>query len=137
MSVGTERLIPAGTALVAVVAAGFTHGVLQLLPEVSFSAHSWILLGMLIAVGILGTGLWCEIQPDGVGVVTAIGVIPLAVAAIWGGLWPAMTEWGTIGLVFPGQTPPVAWWASSTVKWLGLVAILGGGYYWLFRRSFY
>ena len=66
MSVGTERLIPVGTALVAVVAAAFTHGVLQLLPEVSFAAHAWMMLGVLIAVGILGTGLWCETQPDGI-----------------------------------------------------------------------
>lgn len=136
MSVGTEKLILVGTALVASVAAAFTHGVLQLLPEVSFTAHSWIMLGMLIAVGTLGLGLWCEAQPDGLGMFSAIGVIPLAVAAIWGGLWPAMTEWGAIGLAFPGQMPPVAWWASNAVKWLGLVAILGGGYYWMYRRNF-
>lgn len=134
MSLGTERLIPVGTALVAVVAAAFTHGVLQLMPEVSFTAHSWIMLGVLIAVGTLGLGLWCETQPDGLGIFSTTAVIPLAVAAIWGGLWPAMTEWGAIGLAFPGQTPPVAWWASSTVKWLGLTAILGGGYYWMYRK---
>ncbi|MBI6600673.1 hypothetical protein [Pseudomonas sp. S4_EA_1b] len=72
MSVGTDRLIPVGTALVAVVAASFTHGVLQLLPEVSFAAHAWMMFGVLIAVGILGTGLWCETQPDGIGMITAM-----------------------------------------------------------------
>ena len=137
MFVGTERLIPVGTALMAVVAAAFTHGVLQLLPEVSFAAHAWMMLGVLIAVGILGTGLWCETQPDGIGMITAIGVLPLAVGAIWGGLWPAMTEWGAIGLAFPGHTPPVAWWASSAVKWVGRAVILGGGYYWLYRKNFH
>ncbi|OAS12329.1 hypothetical protein AYO08_06210 [Pseudomonas putida] len=136
MSVGSEGLISVGTALVAVVAAACTHGVLQLLPEVSFAAHSWMMIGVLIAVGILGAGLWCEIQPDNFGMISAIAVTPLAVAAFWEGLWPAMTEWGAIGLAFPGQTPPVAWWASSAVKWIGLAAILGGGYYWLYRRSF-
>nr|WP_172689825.1 hypothetical protein [Pseudomonas fluorescens]ASI38088.1 Hypothetical protein [Pseudomonas fluorescens]AWH58685.1 Hypothetical protein [Pseudomonas fluorescens] len=135
MSVGIERLIQVGTALGAIVAVAITHGVLQLLPEVSFAAHCWMMIGVLVAVGLLGTGLWCETQPDGMGI-SAIGVLPLAVAAIWGGLWPAMTEWGAIGLAFPGQSPPVAWWASSTMKWVGLAAIMAGGYYWLYRRSF-
>lgn len=133
-----DEKVVGGTIVAAALAAGIVYLVLQLLPDslaLSWSGSAWIIVGMILAVVMLGVGFWCETQSTNEYFLTLAGVAPVAAATVWGGLWPAMEEWGAIGPAFLGVPPPVAWWASPAIHWAGLAIILVGGYYWLYRRQ--
>lgn len=102
-----------------------------------FAAGGKLLMSILFAVLLLGLGWWQESQHD--GILTIKGVAPAAIAVVWLGLWPAFQQWGAIGPMFHGMTvQEVEWWANGFTRWGVLLAILLGGYYFVFSsRSSY
>lgn len=102
-----------------------------------FAAGGKLLMGILFAIVLLGLGWWQESQYD--GILTIKGMAPAALAVAWLGLWPALQQWGSIGPMFHGMDArEVEWWANGLTRWGGLLAILLGGYYYLFStRSNY
>lgn len=102
-----------------------------------FAAGGKLLMSILFAIVLLGLGWWQENQYS--GILTIKGVSPAAIAIVWIGLWPALQQWGSVGPMFRGMTElPVEWWAGGWVRWLVLLAILGGGYWLVFReRNYY
>ncbi|KOP59577.1 hypothetical protein OX90_10805 [Pseudomonas coronafaciens pv. porri] len=133
-----EEKVVGGTIVVTTLAALITYGLLKFVPgseKLSWSANFFFVFGVAFAFVILGGGLWCELQMDNVGV-TMRGMIPLAVASAWGGLWPAMAEWGAIGPSYIGGEQQVAWWAAELTRYIGLFFIIVGGYIWMYCRRF-
>lgn len=105
---------------------------------VTFSAGLSLLGWVVAACALLGLGWWQ--QTNHTGILSVRAVAPAALAFVWWGFGPAMQQWGAIGPMFPGMTEdtrPVEWWAGAWTRWLVLLAILGGGYYLLFRDSRY
>lgn len=102
-----------------------------------FAAGGKLLMGILFAIVLLGFAWWQESQRD--GILTIIGMAPLALATVWLGLWPALQQWGSIGPMFYGMdAQEVEWWANGLTRWGVLLAILGGGYWYVFssRNSY-
>ncbi|WP_341524403.1 hypothetical protein AABC73_29185 (plasmid) [Pseudomonas sp. G.S.17] len=96
-----------------------------------FAAGGKLLMSIVFAIALLGLGWWQESQND--GILTIKGMAPAALAVAWLGLWPALQQWGSIGPMFHGMdAQEVEWWANGLTRWLVLLAILLGGYYYVF-----
>ncbi|MFK4134848.1 hypothetical protein ACI2KR_21565 [Pseudomonas luteola] len=93
-----------------------------------FEAGAYLLAGVLIFCIMLGIGIWGECTQEFIG---WRGMLPLALLALWGGLWPAMQIWGAEPFFFRGlpyHDQHLAWWATTYTKVTGIAVILIGGY---------
>ncbi|MNN79925.1 hypothetical protein D3C81_1966100 [compost metagenome] len=102
-----------------------------------FAAGGKLLMSILFAIVLLGLGWWQQTLYT--GILTVKGISPAAIAIVWLGLWPALQQWGSVGPMFHGMTEQeVEWWANGFTRWGVLLAILLGGYYYVFsdRNSY-
>lgn len=102
-----------------------------------FAAGGKLVMSILFAIVLLGVAMWQESERD--GFLTVKGIAPAAIATVWIGLWPALQQWGSVGPMFYGMdVQEVEWWANGLTRWIVLLAILGGGYWYVFNtRSNY
>ncbi|WP_241896820.1 hypothetical protein [Pseudomonas syringae] len=87
--------------------------------------------GAIMGIAILGAGWW---QENNYGsVFTVKNVLPASLAVVWLGFWPALQQWGSVGLFFPGEVQDVEWWANGFTRWGVLLIIVLGGYSYVHR----
>ncbi|WP_235664537.1 hypothetical protein [Pseudomonas amygdali] len=98
---------------------------------VHFHAGSRLLFGMIIGLAILCAGWWKENHYG--SILTVKNVLPASLAVVWLGFWPALQQWGSVGLFFPGEEQDVEWWANGFTRWVVLLIITLGGYSYVYR----
>ncbi|KPX04850.1 hypothetical protein ALP15_200094 [Pseudomonas savastanoi] len=99
--------------------------------SLDFHAGGSLLLGTIMGIAILGAGWW---QENNYGsVFTVKNVLPASLAVVWLGFWPALQQWGSVGLSFPGEVQDVEWWANGFTRWGVLLIIVLGGYSYVHR----
>jgi len=144
-----KRMVFIAIALVWAIAALFAAiAHLASVTALPMNATAWIYTGLVVAMAGLGFGFyvdattWCAREGFG----TLALITPMAIASVWGGLWPAMKYWA-----FSGPGPlwmyqevasgagdlPVYWWGSGYTQFLGLIAILVVGYAVVIKRWMY
>lgn len=96
-----------------------------------FSAAGKLLLGLIMGIAILGAGWW---QENNYGeILTVKNVLPASLAVVWLGFWPALQQWGSVGLFFQGVGQlEVEWWANWVTRWGVLLIIVLGGYSYVY-----
>ncbi|PBK54109.1 hypothetical protein C6380_20155 [Pseudomonas syringae pv. actinidiae] len=99
--------------------------------SLDFHAGSRLLFGMIIGIAILCVGWWKENNYG--SILTVKNVLPASLAVVWLGFWPALQQWGSVGLFFPGEEQDVEWWANGFTRWVVLLIITLGGYSYVYR----
>lgn len=112
------------------------------------SATAWIYTGLVVAMACLGWGFYRDLSTwyPGEGFGNLAFMTPLAIASVWGGLWPAMKYWAFSGpgplwmyqqLASGAGDIPVYWWGNVYTQYLGFMAILVVGYAIVIKRWMY
>lgn len=139
------RLLAGGVSLILIVALVWFLGAHT---GLDLPSQLWFYSGFVVGAAILTFGVYQDIVQPNPPMPIAITYLlaPLALAAVWGGLWPAMHYWAfdqSVPLWIYTQSDsdpahlPMAWWGTNYTRFGGLFVILVGGYYWLYRRIAY